>query len=112
SGCRGLAEASGAPCTPNGKTGISPRLVLALTRNNLFGREQLASIQGTYGLLEQKVDLIYQNPRILGDRKFGLTFTGGYANSQDVTTYVASRLEAGFRLTQSFNRPGAGLSRA
>jgi outer membrane protein assembly factor BamA len=111
-GCRGLAIASGVACTPNGKTGISPRLVLALTRDNLFGREQLASIQGTYGLLEQKVDLIYQNPRFIAGRKFGLTFTGGYANSQDVTTYVASRLEAGFRLTQTFNRPGAGLSRA
>jgi outer membrane protein assembly factor BamA len=112
SGCQGLAAASGVACTPNGKTGISPRVALALTRNNLFGREQLASIQGTYGLLEQKVDLIYQNPRFIGDRKLGLTFTGGYANSQDVTTYVASRLEAGFRLTQTFNRPGAGLSRA
>ena len=26
-------------------------------------------------------------------RNFGFTFSGGYANSQDVTTYVASRLE-------------------
>ncbi|HEY2859111.1 MAG TPA: POTRA domain-containing protein [Terracidiphilus sp.] len=112
SGCRGIALASGASCTPNGKTGISPRLVGALTRENLFGREQLASIQGTYGLLEQRLDLIYQNPRFIAGRKFGLTFTGGYANSQDVTTYVASRLEAGFRLTQTFNRPGAGLARA
>jgi outer membrane protein assembly factor BamA len=110
-GCQGLT-ASGVPCTPSGKTGISPRLLLALTRNNLFGREQSASIQGNYGLLEQKVDLIYQIPHLIGDRKFGLTFTGGYANSQDVTTYVASRLEAGFRVTQTFNRPGAGLSRA
>jgi outer membrane protein insertion porin family len=110
-GCQGLI-ASGVQCTPSGKTGISPRLLLALTRNNLFGREQSASIQGNYGLLEQKVDLVYQNPRFLGDRNFGLTFTGGYANSHDVTTYVASRLEAGFRVTQNFNRPGPGLSRA
>lgn len=111
-GCQGL-QASGVKCTPSGKTGISPRLLLALTRNNLFGREQSASVQGTYGLLEQKVDLIYQNPRFAGSRNFGFTFTGGYANSLDVTTYVASRLEAGFRLTQTYNRPGStGLFRA
>ncbi len=110
-GCQGLL-ATGVKCTPNGRTGVSPRGLLALTRNNLFGREQSASIQGNYGLLEQRVDLIYQNPHLLGRRNFGLTFTGGYANSQDVTTYVASRLEAGFRLTQNFNHPEAGLSRA
>jgi outer membrane protein insertion porin family len=110
-GCQGLL-ATGVKCTPNGRTGVSPRGLLALTRNSLFGREQSASIQGNYGSLEQRVDLIYQNPHLGGHRNFGLTFTGGYANSQDVTTYVASRLEAGFRLTQSFNHPGAGLSRA
>ncbi len=110
-GCQGLL-ATGVKCTPNGTTGVSPRGLLALTRNNLFGREQSASIQGNYGLLEQRVDLIYQNPHLAGYRNFGLTFTGGYANSQSVTTYVASRLEAGFRFTQTFNRPGPGLSRA
>jgi outer membrane protein insertion porin family len=110
-GCQGLL-ATGVKCTPNGRTGVSPRGLVALTRNNLFGREQSASVQGNYGLLEQRVDLIYQNPHVLGRRNFGLTFTGGYANSQDVTTYVASRLEAGFRLTQNFNHPEAGLSRA
>ncbi|HEY3707164.1 MAG TPA: POTRA domain-containing protein [Terracidiphilus sp.] len=110
-GCQGLI-ASGVECTPSGRTGISPRLLMALTRNNLFGREQSASIQGNYGLLEQKADLIYQSPRFLGSRNFGLTFTGGYENSQTVTTYVASRLEAGFRVTQKYNRPGSALLRA
>lgn len=110
-GCQGLL-ATGVKCTPNGRTGVSPRGLIALTRNNLFGREQSASIQGNYGSLEQRVDLTYQNPHLLGQRNFGLTFAGGYANSRDVTTYVASRLQAGFRFTQSFNHPGAGLSRA
>lgn len=110
-GCQGYI-AAGVKCSPNGRTGVSPRVLMALTRNNLFGREQSASVQGNYGLLEQKIDLIYNNPNVFGRRIFGLTFTGGYANSQDVTTYVASRIEAGFRLTENFNRPGGGLSRA
>lgn len=105
-GCQGYI-ATGAPCTPNGRTGISPRVLLAVTRNNLFGRDQSASVQGNYGLLEQKIDLIYQYPHLHGHRSLGFTFTGGYANSQDVTTYVASRLEAGFRVTENFR----GLSR-
>lgn len=104
--------AAGAQCSPNGRTGVSPRVLLSITRNNLFGREQSASVQGTYGLLEQQVNLIYQNPHLFGARRFGLTFTGGYANSQAVTTYVASKLDAGFRLTQNFNSPGGFLSRA
>ncbi|HTX77092.1 MAG TPA: POTRA domain-containing protein, partial [Terracidiphilus sp.] len=110
-GCQGY-QAAGAQCTPNGRTGISPRVLMAVTRNNLFGREQSASVQGNYGLLEQKIDLIYDSPHLKSNRNFDLTFTGGYANSQDVTTYIASRIEAGFRLTEKVNGSRFALSRA
>jgi outer membrane protein insertion porin family len=109
--CAGY-NAAGTPCSPNGKTGISPRVLGDITRNGLFGREESASIQGNYGLLEQKIDLIFQNPHFYGNPNFGLTFTGGYANSQDVTTYVASKLDAGLRWTEHFNSGGALFSRA
>lgn len=104
--------ASGIACSPNGKTGISPRVLFNVTRNNLFGREQSASIQSTYGLLEQQINMLFQNPHFHGNRNFGLIFSGGYANSQDVTTYVASKLEAGMRWTENFNTPGSLLSKA
>ncbi len=87
-------------------------MLLDVTRNNLFGREQSASIRGTYGLLEQNVNLLFQNPHFHGNRNFGLTFSGGYANSQDVTTYVASKLEASMRWTEHFNTPGSLFSKA
>jgi outer membrane protein assembly complex protein YaeT len=109
--CAG-AIAGGVKCDPNGVTGVSPRVLFDITRNNVFGREQSASLQGTYGLLEQKVDLLFQVPHFIGNRNFGVTFTGGYANSKDVTTYVASRLEAGFRFTENFLVPGSWLSKA
>jgi outer membrane protein assembly complex protein YaeT len=109
--CRG-ANAIGIPCDPNGKTGVSPRVIADITRNNLFGREQSASLRGTWGLLEQKIDLLFQNPHFEGNRNFGLTFSAGYANSQDVTTYVASRLEADMRWTEHFNTPGSRISKA
>ena len=104
--------ASGVPCSTNGKTGISPRVLGDLTRNNLFGREQSASIQGTYGLLEQKIHLVFQNPHFYGNPNFGLDFTAGYANSLAVTTYVASKLDGGIRVTEHFNAPNSWLSRA
>ena len=109
--CGGLI-ASGATCNPNGKTGVSPRVIADLTRNNLFGREQSASLRGTYGLLEQKVNLLFQIPHFQGNRNFGLDFSASYANSLDVTTYVASRLEGGIRWNEHFNTPGSLFSKA
>jgi outer membrane protein assembly complex protein YaeT len=109
--CGGLI-ASGASCNPNGRTGVSPRVLADITRNNLFGREQSVSLRGTYGLLEQKLDLLFQNPHFYGNRNFGLTWSGGYANSLDVSTYVASKLETGVRWTEHFNSPGSRISKA
>ena len=108
----GGANAAGVACNPNGKTGVSPRVLADITRNNLFGREQSASLRGTYGLLEQKIDLLFQNPHFEGNRNFGLTWSGGYANSLDVSTYVASKLETGVRWTEHFNTPGSRISKA
>jgi len=109
--CAG-ATAGGVRCNPNGKTGVSPRVLADLTRNGLFGREQSISLRGTYGLLEQSIGIQYQVPHLEGNPNFGFTFSGGYANSLDVSTYVASRLEGAFRGTENFNRPGSWLSRA
>ena len=109
--CSG-ASAAGVACSPNGKTGVSPRVLADITRNGLFGRDQSASVRGTYGLLEQSIGLLYQVPHIEGNPNFGFTFSGGYANSEDVSTYVASRLEGAFRGTENFSHPGSWLSRA
>ena len=109
--CAG-ATAGGVACNPNGKTGVSPRVLIDVTRNDLFGREQSVSLRGTYGLLEQSLGIQYQVPHLEGNPNFAFTFSGGYANSLDVSTYVASRLEGAFRFTQNFNHPGSWLSRA
>jgi outer membrane protein insertion porin family len=109
--CGGII-ASGATCNPNGKTGVSPRVLADLTRNNLFGRDQSASLQGNYGLLEQKIDMLFQIPHFAGNRNLGLALTAGYANSLDVTTYVASRLDGSVRWTEHFSSPGSFLSKA
>jgi outer membrane protein assembly complex protein YaeT len=109
--CGGII-ASGANCKPNGKTGVSPRVIAGITRSNLFGRDQSLSLRGNYGLLEQRIDLLFQIPHFEGNRNFGLTVSGGYANSLDVSTYVASRLEFGTRWTEHFDSPGSHISKA
>ena len=72
----------------------------------------LRRIQGTYGLLEQNINLLFQNPHFFGNRDLGFTFSGGYASSQNVTTYVASKLDTGVRWTQHFSQPGSWFSKA
>ncbi|MGD0682920.1 MAG: POTRA domain-containing protein, partial [Terracidiphilus sp.] len=109
--CGGILV-SGASCNPEGKTGVSPRVLADITRNNLFGREQSVSLRATYGLLEQKINLLFQNPHFEGNRSFGLTISGGYANSLDVSTYVASKLEGGVRWTEHLNSRGFAFSKA
>jgi outer membrane protein insertion porin family len=108
----GLIVITGATCNPDLRTSVSPRVLADLTRNNLFGRELSASIQGTYGLLEQKVDVLFQDPHLAGSKNLGFNFSAGYANSLDVSTYVASRLQGGVRMTEHFNTPGSFFSKA
>jgi outer membrane protein insertion porin family len=98
--------------SPNGTTGASPRVLFDVSRINLFGRQQSASLRTTYGLLEQRVNLLYQYPHIHGSKNFGISVSGGYNNSQDVTTYSASKLEASVRLTEHFYGEHELLSKA
>lgn len=104
---------NGSPTSnPNGTVGISPRVLVELSRTNLFGRDQTASIRGHYGLLEQQIDLLFQSPRFRNNPNLELLISGGYNNSQDVVTYSASTLEANFALTQHFFGEHELLSRA
>jgi outer membrane protein insertion porin family len=100
------------PNNPNGNTGASPRVLLEVSRINLFGREQSASLRGTYGLLEQRINFVYQYPKFHGSRNFGISVSLGYNNSQDVTTYSASKLEGSFRLTEHFFGEHQPISKA
>lgn len=97
---------------PNGTVGASPRGVLEVSRINLFGRNQTVSLRGNLGLLEQRVNFVYQYPHVFGNRNLNFSFTAGYNNSQDVVTYSASQLEGSLRLTEKFNGEHEWLSKA
>ena len=91
-------------CSPNGKTGVSPAVLLDITRTNLRGTNQSITLRTGYGTLEQRATLVYQVPHIFGLKKFDGSLSGGYINAQDVTTYSSSRLEGSFRVTERPDR--------
>jgi outer membrane protein assembly factor BamA len=87
-----------------GRTGVSPRVSLDVTRTNLRGSENSLSLHTTYGLLEKIAILSFQNPHLRGSSKFSNTITGGYSDVQNVTTFRASTLRFDFRVTQKPRR--------
>jgi len=91
-------------CSPNGKTGASPAVLFDVTRTNVRGTNQSATLRTAYGTLEQRATLVYQFPHIFGLQKFDGSLSGGYINSQDVTTYSSSRLEGSLRVTERPDR--------
>jgi outer membrane protein insertion porin family len=95
------------PCnqlTQEGKTGVSPRVSLDVSRINLRGTQDSLTLHSTYGLLEQVAILTLQNPHLYGSKNFTAAISGGYSNVQDITTFAASTLQGDFRITQKFRR--------
>ena len=88
----------------NGKTGVSPRVSIDVSRINLRGTENSLTLHGSYGLLEEIGTLTFQNPHLLGARNISAAVTGGYSNVQDITTFASSTLQGDFRVTQKVKK--------
>lgn len=88
----------------NGKTGISPRVSLDVSRINLRGTENSLTLHSSYGLLEEVGTLTFQNPHLFGTKNFSLSSSGGYSNVQDITTFASSILRGDIRVTQKVKR--------
>jgi outer membrane protein assembly factor BamA len=89
-------------CSPLGSTGASERVSLDITRSGLFGRDQSVTLGGAYGSLEKRATFAYDYPHLLNKPKLDFTFTAGYINAQDVTTFASSQLQGAFRISQKF----------
>jgi len=103
--CQAQASLGGnTGCTPEGKTGVSPRVSLDVTRINFRGRDQTFTLHTTYGLLEKVATLTFSNPHIFGRPKLDLSISGGYSDVQDITTFAASTLQGSVKLTQHVSK--------
>jgi outer membrane protein assembly complex protein YaeT len=94
----------GSNLSQEGKTGVSPRVSLDVSRINLRGTEDSLTLHTSYGLLEEIGMLTFQNPHWFGSKDFSASLSGGYSNVQDITTFSSSRLQGDFRVTQKFRR--------
>ncbi|MEO6910717.1 MAG: POTRA domain-containing protein [Edaphobacter sp.] len=90
--------------TQDGKTGVSPRVSMDVSRINLRGTEDSITLHGSYGMLEEIAMLTFQNPHLFGARNLSASYSGGYSNVQDITTFASSTLQANFRVTQKAKR--------
>jgi outer membrane protein insertion porin family len=88
----------------NGKTGVSPRVSLDVSRINLRGTDNSLTLHASYGLLEEVATLTFQNPHLFGNDKLSMSVSGGYSNVQNISTFQASTLQAVYRITQKVKR--------
>jgi outer membrane protein insertion porin family len=100
-----LGIANSYNCSPNGHTGVSPRVLFNVSRTNLRGTDQSITLRTNYGTLEQIAMLSYQDPHLLNKPSFSLTLSGGYNNSAVITTYRASILSGALRVSQRVSKP-------
>jgi outer membrane protein assembly factor BamA len=95
------------PCnklSQEGKTGVSPRVSLDVSRINLWGTQDSLTLHSSYGLLEQVALLTLQNPHLYGRQNFSAAVSGGYSNIQDISTFKSSTLQGDFRITQKLRK--------
>jgi outer membrane protein assembly factor BamA len=95
------------PCnklSQEGKTGVSPRISLDVSRINLRGTDDSLTLHSSYGLLEQVAILTLQNPHLYGHPNVSAAISGGYSNIQDISTFKSSTLQGDFRITQRLRR--------
>jgi outer membrane protein assembly factor BamA len=88
----------------NGKTGVSPRISMDVSRINLHGSDNSLTLHSSYGLLEEVANLTLLNPHFFGKQNLSDSVSGGYSNVQNITTFQASTLQGNYRITQKVRR--------
>ena len=108
----GLEFETGLPAgTPQGSTGVSPRVSFDVTRLNFAGRDQTLTFQSHVGRLQQRGLISYEFPKLFNSNKFKLIFTIFYDNSLNVATFTSQRLEGKIDLRQQISKPSSIIYR-
>jgi outer membrane protein assembly complex protein YaeT len=95
-------QPSASQAVPQGKTGISPRVSLEVTRLNFRGLDHTIIFKGHLGRLQQRALISYNAPGWFDNDKLSLSFTGFYDNTLDITTFTSKRLEGSAQIHQCF----------
>lgn len=90
--------------SPAGGTGFSPRVLLGVSRGNMFGVGHTASVQARISTLQNRVIASYLAPQFRDSDNLNLIFTALYDDSRNVRTFNAQRREASAQLGQRLSR--------
>ena len=95
---------------PLGQTGVSPKLLLGVTRINLGGRDQTVTLKTGVSRLQQQGLISYSAPNLL-NRDLTFNATGLYDNTVDVSTFTSERLQGTLQIIQILQRAAAQQDR-
>jgi outer membrane protein insertion porin family len=97
--------------SPQGQTGVSPRVTFDVTRINFRGRDQALIFKSHFGNLQKRASLSFDQPRWFDLPNWRLTLTALYDNTRDVNTFSSNRLEGSIQLTQRATKASQFLYR-
>jgi outer membrane protein insertion porin family len=87
-----------------GRTGVSPRVSLAVSRLNFRGRDHTITFKADVGSLQQRGLISYTAPRWFNSQNWRLSLTAFYDNTLDVTTFTSQRLEGSIQAEQTVSK--------
>lgn len=97
--------------TPQGRTGVSPRVSFDVTRINFLGRNHTLIFKSRFGRLQQRGLFSYEAPRWFGREDLRLTFSAFYDDTRAVRTFTAQRLEGSAQIEHRYSRVSTFLYR-
>lgn len=100
----GTGVNAGQGTSPQGQTGVSPRVSFDVTRLNFRGKDQSIIFKSSLGALQQRVLLTFEAPRLFDNPNLKFTISTFYDNTRDVTTFTSQRLEEAAQLEQHVNK--------
>ena len=90
--------------SPAGTAGFSPRILLGVSRSNMFGVGHTAGVQTRISNVQRRLVASYLAPQFRNSDKLNLIFTAIYDDSRNVRTFDARRREASAQLGQRLSR--------
>lgn len=90
--------------SPQGQTGVSPRVSFDVTRLNFRGRDQSIIFKSTLGNLQKRALLSFESPRFFDLPTWKWTVSGFYDNTRDVNTFASERLEFATQLEEKVSK--------
>ena len=94
-----------------GRTGVSPRVTLDISRINFRGRAHTLTLRSSVGRLEQRGLISLEAPRWWDKDNWTFTAAAFYDNSINVTTFTSERLEGSLQLEDRYSRVSRFLYR-